>query len=1135
MIDYSKFFGNSTELRTLMKGLDELSGPILLYGSDYLVYSFLADAIRDLYSRDVLLYFEDDMKARSAHQMIAGSEYISPTDIVFGQAFSQSDAGGGEKQETLLRLSQRVRTPVVVTASIVCALDKFPSVEDEHQSYELVVGEHIKLSDFFNFLYDNGYEKVSYVSQKFEVSVRGGIIDVFSPLHDMPLRIELFGDEIVSIRRFDLATQSSVEKIPVCTVYAGGGHQKNAANESALEDYLQSPVVMIIGANSGMERIRHSEEEFLMRTTDYFLRNEELSMSALLQLEGIAPRGEGADGIVSVFKFRADEVVERLKKSRLVVTEMLQKTVCDFEFSQIIQLSAKDVYGDLGVITSEINRLQHAGYCVYVSFFTENRLGRYIEFLTDHDYDAPFTIVRDSQSDLKRDLSGGAGNPAQSGQGASKIGMMYLVLSSIEKSMVFPTFKSAIITETELFAPKKKKVRTKSSVSGIKAYSELNAGDYVVHDSYGIGIFAGIQQILTDGVRRDYLRINYAGSDVLYVPVESSATIRKYIGADTEKVKISKMGSITWKNQVSRAKKSVEEMADDLIELYAKRQSKIGFAFSPDTAWQQEFEDLFPYEETPDQTKATEEIKRDMESNTPMDRLLSGDVGYGKTEVALRAAFKAVSNSKQVAVLVPTTVLAQQHYNNIKERFSKYPVRVDMVSRFRSAAEIKKTLASLKSGEVDILVGTHRILSKDVKFKDLGLLIVDEEQRFGVKHKEAIKLVKETVDVLTLTATPIPRTLHMSILGVRDMSVLEDPPAERSPVQTYVMEYSASMVREAILREVERGGQVYYVYNRIEGIERIAAELQEMMPDISVRTAHGRMGEGALEKIMLDFMEGRFDVLVSTTIIETGLDISNVNTMIVRGADMLGLSQLYQLRGRVGRSARRGYCYAFFQRGKQLTEVQERRLRAIREFTDLGAGFKIAMKDLEIRGAGNLLGTAQSGFMESIGYDMFLRILDETLRRRKGEHSEEREDTRIEFKVSAYISDEYVADSQTRIDMYKQISALEGRGDELLRLFEDKYGPAPTALKNLLCIAEMKYYCEMMGISLVRESGNQVFLRFSENHKMDFFKMGAMLNDCKFVTYVTGESEELRIDKPDEANWISDIARKIETVYNYLM
>ncbi len=1122
-IDYKSFFNDSREIKNVLKGLSELSGPVFLYGADYGVFSFVARAICEIYSRDVVVYFEDDIKARAAHSFIEDSLYIAPIDRMFGKTFSQSRDEDAARAEVLLGLNQRGRKPAVLFCSVVCALEKYPVADADEDCFELHVGQKISLSDLFNFLYEGGYEKTSYISQKCEVSVRGGIIDVFSPMHETPVRIELFGDEVASLRRFDIASQTSTEKIVECRLYAGKSAKSGIGGAAycGIEAYLDSPIVFIIGANAAAARLRQNEEEFLVRVREHFLSDEDFSIAALLQQEGIVidePENAEAsvsDSILRALRYSADEALGRLCGGDLVITELLQRSFDDFSPVQTVQLETNELYGDVGVVISELRRLQHLGYKIFAGFYSEERLDRFIKLLADRDYDLPYEVDRCGGAELKN-------------------GSMMISLCGLEKGVIFPTFRSVVVTEREIFAPKKRAAKTKSSVLGVKAFSELSAGDYVVLDSYGIGIFAGIEQIESFGVRKDYMRINYAGADVLHVPVEAAETVRKYIGGDTEKVKVSKMGGTAWQTQVSKAKRRIEEMADDLIELYARRQGRIGYAYGEDTPWQQEFEDQFPYEETGDQLRAAEEIKRDMQRGTPMDRLLAGDVGYGKTEVALRAAFKAVSESKQVAILVPTTVLAQQHYNNVRERFSRYPVKIEMVSRFRTSAEIKKILTRLKTGEVDILIGTHRLLSKDVAFRDLGLLIVDEEQRFGVRHKESIKKMKENVDVLTLTATPIPRTLHMSILGVRDMSVLEEPPAERSPVQTYVLEYSDALAREAIIREVERRGQVYYVYNRIEGIEKVRNELAEALPGVSFRVAHGRMSETELENIMLDFMSGKFDVLVSTTIIETGLDISNVNTIIVRNADRLGLSQLYQLRGRVGRGVRRGYCYVFFQKGKQLSEVQERRLRAIREFTDLGAGFKIAMKDLEIRGAGNLLGTAQSGFMENIGYDMFLRILDETLKRRRGERVVERTECRVEINVNAYIPEDYVADAQERIDMYKQLSAMEVKSDELLGKFEDRYGKAPEPLANLVDIANIKNIAEQIGVAFVYQSKGFLYLRFDPSVAQDVYKLGNMLAEYKEVTFCSGKHEELRLEIPDESNWIHSVAKKIETVYSYL-
>lgn len=1194
-MNYREIFEGSVELRSLLKGLDELGGPLFLHGFDAHVCGLVASAVSELSGRDALVYFEDDIKARRAAQCYEGARYIAPIDRVFGKSISHSKKEESNRTETLIELSIREREPAVLFCSVACALEKYPAIDDE-AGYRLVSGKDIGLSDFLNFLLDNGYEKVKFVEQKGEFSVRGGILDVFSPLNESPVRIELFGDEIQSLRTFNQYSQESTGKIDSCEIFPASGKKGSSL---ALESYMKEPIIFLAGATDCVERLRQMDEDFIARTTAYFLGDEELTLPVLLAQEGISldaigikggdakvaeprrgktrgavakdaesrggkTRGalakdaaggseeahlvgdeEIARGIAGSLRYTAEETIDRLSKEALVLTEALQKSSEDFDIKQIIHLATADLVGGTDAVLAEIERLRQSDYRIYISFFTEEKRDRFVNMMAEKELKWPYLFV--DGPGIVPDGAGGSGKLGRKSAddaGAKKesghLGdidprkVLSLAVSSLDKGAVFRTFRSALITETEAFATRKK-TRSKSQMGvAIKAFTELNIGDYVVVDAYGIGEFRGVQQIVVDGKRRDYLRVNYADDDVLYVPVESASVVRKYVGADKEKVKVSRMGGAAWKNQVARARKNIEDIADDLIELYAKRQKSIGYAYGPDTQWQQEFDDLFPYEETPDQLKATAEIKRDMERPIPMDRLLSGDVGYGKTEVALRAVFKAVSASKQAAILVPTTVLAQQHFNNVKERFSKYPIKVEMISRFRSPSEVRQILKRLKTGEIDIIIGTHRLLSKDVVFKDLGLLVVDEEQRFGVKHKEAIKMIKENVDVLTLTATPIPRTLHMSMLGVRDMSVLEDPPAERSPVQTYVMEQSDAVVREAILREVERGGQVFYVYNRIAGIDAVAAHLAEMLPDVTIRTAHGQMGEDALEHIMLDFMDGKFDVLVSTTIIETGLDIANCNTMIVQNAENLGLAQLYQLRGRVGRSSRRGYCYIFFQKGRQLSEVQERRLRAIREFTDLGAGFKIAMRDLEIRGAGSLLGTAQSGFMDTIGYDMFSRMLSEVIQRRKGEEPERVTDTRVELKVNAYIPDNYVEDAQTRIDMYKQISAMEDGVEGLEKSFADRFGPVPEPLEDLLYVAHIKQMASHIGVEFVQGRGlDELWLRFEKGIELDRLGMMRLLGENDDIKYVMNKSEALKIENTDLGD-LKSIAKSVEKVYSYL-
>ena len=641
----------------------------------------------------------------------------------------------------------------------------------------------------------------------------------------------------------------------------------------------------------------------------------------------------------------------------------------------------------------------------------------------------------------------------------------------------------------------------------IQEFAELKPGDYVVHENHGLGIYQGIEKVEVDTVTRDYMKISYADGGILYIPATQMDLIQKYAGADTKPPKLNKLGTPQWKKTKGQVKKAVQLIAKDLVKLYATRQQTEGYVYGPDTVWQREFEEMFPFEETEDQLRAIEDTKKDMESTKIMDRLICGDVGYGKTEIAIRAAFKAVQEGKQVVYLVPTTILAQQHYNTFIQRFKDFPVRVDLMSRFRTQAQQKKTVEDLKKGLVDIVIGTHRVLSKDVGYKDLGLLIIDEEQRFGVTHKEKIKKLRENIDVLTLTATPIPRTLHMSLIGIRDMSVLEEAPMDRMPIQTYVMEYNDEMVREAIERELARGGQVYYVYNRVENIADLALRVQKLVPDARVSYAHGQMNEHQLEDIMYDFINGDIDVLVSTTIIETGLDIANANTMIIQDADRFGLSQLYQLRGRVGRSNRMAYVFLLYQRDKMLKEVAEKRLAAIREFTDLGSGFKIAMRDLEIRGAGNLLGESQSGHMAAVGYDLYCKMLNEAVSQLKGKKEEADYATTIDLDIDAFIPESYIKNEYQKLDIYKRIATIETEEemDDMTEELIDRFGDLPKKVQQLLHIAALKSLAHSAYITAIEQKGKDYKFILYEKANLDPAKIPALLK--KYGNNMTFKAE----------------------------
>jgi transcription-repair coupling factor (superfamily II helicase) len=720
----------------------------------------------------------------------------------------------------------------------------------------------------------------------------------------------------------------------------------------------------------------------------------------------------------------------------------------------------QDFHGQMNVLKAEMDRWRKAGTQVMMLASGDERLDRMRRVLEDYGIDEPTMAIGNLQSGFE-----------------------------------MPSIHLAVITEGEMFSQKQRKARKQGrhvdNAERIKSYSELKVGDYVVHQNHGIGKYMGIGTLEVGGIHKDYMHVLYAGGDKLSVPIEQIDLIQKYVGSEDKEPKIYKLGGNEWTRVKSKVRSSVQDIADDLIKLYAERQSAPGFAFEKDSPEQQEFEDMFPYDETRDQIRAIEEIKKDMEQSRPMDRLLCGDVGYGKTEVAIRAAFKSAIEGKQVAVLVPTTILAQQHYETFRERFSGYPFNIQVLSRFRSRKEQNETIKGVRQGTVDIVIGTHRLLSQDLVFKDLGMLIVDEEQRFGVTHKEKLKKLKTNVDVLTLTATPIPRTLHMSMLGVRDLSVIETPPENRFPVQTYVVEHSQTLVREAIEREMARGGQVYYLYNRVQGIQEMAAEINALVPEAKVGVGHGQMSETELEKTILDFLDGEYDVLVSTSIIETGVDIPNVNTLIVHDADKMGLSQLYQLRGRVGRSNRIAYAYFTYQRDKVLTEVAEKRLQSIKEFTELGSGFKIAMRDLSIRGAGNLLGAEQHGFIASVGFDLYSQMLAEEINKRKvsvlGEEDQSNRNwsTSIDLGVDAYLPGDYIYDSIQKIEIYKKVAAVStfDEASELEDELVDRFGDLPEAVRHLLAVARLKVYGRMYGIESMVQRDDNIVLKFHEGRQ----------------------------------------------------
>ncbi|MPM13827.1 Transcription-repair-coupling factor [bioreactor metagenome] len=753
-----------------------------------------------------------------------------------------------------------------------------------------------------------------------------------------------------------------------------------------------------------------------------------------------------------------------INDKKLVLNTLIPKQINDFNINSVINFEAREIptfNAKVDVLVEELNRLKYSGYKIILATNTLERAKKINSELLDLGLETTISKSRDMEI---------------------KSSQIIVMPGRISSGFEYKSIKFAVITDNEMIGVHKRGSSSKSKKSKkgkkIDSFLDLNVGDYVVHENSGVGRYTGIEQITVNAIKKDYMKIVYQGGDNLYVPIDQMDKVQKYIGVEEDKVKLNKLGTNEWTKAKAKVKKEIEDMTKDLIELYAKREKVKGYKFSKDTTWQSEFESLFPHQETDDQLKAIEDTKKDMESNKVMDRLVCGDVGYGKTEVAIRAVFKACMDQKQVAVLVPTTILAQQHYNTFKERFENYPIRVEVLSRFKTPKQQKQIIEDAKKGLVDVLIGTHRIVSKDINLPNLGLVVIDEEQRFGVRHKEALKKIKSTVDVLTLSATPIPRTLHMSLSGIRDMSVIEEPPQERHPVITYVTEAKESVIQDEIERELGRGGQVFFIYNRVEHIEEMASMIQRLVPDARVAVAHGRMTSKALENIILGFLNKEFDILVCTTIVETGMDISNANTMIIYDADKMGLAQLYQLRGRVGRSSRQGYAYLMYEKDKVLSEIAEKRLKAIREFSEFGSGFKIAMRDLEIRGAGNILGSQQHGHMAVIGYDLYVKMLNDAIRKVKGELIVEEVEVEIDLSVNAYIPDYYIDDELIKLEMYKKIACIENKDDlaEVQYELEDRFSDIPKPVETLLNIAYIKSMCKKLKIEKVRQNKDEIIL-----------------------------------------------------------
>lgn len=1079
----------------------------------------------------------NDLKAKEIYEdyrLYDKNVYLYPAkDIIFYSADIHGNALVRDRIQILRRLIEGKETTIITTLD--GGMDRvLPLQFVKERVIKIDSNSVIHTQKLSAALLHLGYERQAQVENPGDFAVRGGIIDIFPLTEEAPYRIELWGDEIDSIRTFDVSSQRSIEQVEELIIYP------------AAEVILDEERI-----TRGIQRIEEEEKTYSKRLRDQFKTEEAARIHQIIEefkenlqvYQGSVPMESYINyfynNTISFFDyfnnedsiFFLDEPGRLEEKGEAVEMEFREGMIGRVEKGYILPGQMNVIHGfkEMVVLLSKKNSIlistmeaknnhfnakkkydftvqtvasYHKSFDVLIKDLERWKKNKYRVILLSGSRTRAMRLSEDLQeNNLNAFYSDDMDRVLQNGE-------IMVSYGNLRRGFEYPMIKFVVISESDIFGTEKRKKRKKTSYEGkkIHSFTDLSPGDYVVHENHGLGIYKGIEKIDVDKVTKDFIKIEYGGGGVLYIPATGLDVIQKYANSDAKKPKLNKLNSMEWKNTKAKVKGAVKEIAKDLVVLYAQRQQKEGYQFGEDTVWQKEFEEAFPYEETDDQLNAIEATKRDMESKRIMDRLICGDVGYGKTEIAIRAAFKAVSDGKQVVVLVPTTILAQQHYNTLVQRMMDFPVSVDVLSRFRSSTEQKKTLERLKKGSLDIIVGTHRVLSSDVKFKNLGLLIVDEEQRFGVTHKEKIKQFKKDIDVLTLTATPIPRTLHMSLIGIRDMSVLDEPPVDRLPIQTFVLEHNDEIIREAISRELARGGQVYYVYNRVNGIDEIANHVAHLVPEANVAFAHGQMNERTLEKIMFEFISGEIDVLVSTTIIETGLDISNVNTMIIDDADRLGLSQLYQLRGRVGRSNRTSYAFLMYKRDKMLKEIAEKRLHAIKEFTELGSGFKIAMRDLEIRGAGNLLGAEQSGHMEAVGYDLYCKMLNEAVKSMKGELAEEDTfETMVDMDMDAYIPSTYIKNEIQKLDIYKRIAEIETE-EELMDMQEelmDRFGDLPTAVNNLLNIALLKSICHKLYMVGLVQKENEVKLNMYHKAKLKVDKIPEIIekyqNNLKFI------------------------------------
>ena len=1104
-MDLSELIGQTDELQTVRQQLTQPGRHLLtgvLGSAKTLILKSLFQQLKKpfLVVTDTLSHAQE-LAADLTNVLDEEQVRLFPVEeLVATEIATSSPDFQSQRVRALTALSQH-KAKVVVTSASGLRRRLAPVKMWNQNQLTFKVGAEVELKQVSHQLVQMGYQRQKLVDRPGDFAIRGSIIDIYSLNHELPVRIDLFDTEIDSIRFFEIGNQRSLENIDEISVMPA-------------TDMIQNPQIFTDGIRRLQEleaqvkpALKEEQADELRRQLDAVItmwKDQELLKEHRIFTQILYPQATSLldyldDGVLVLDDYakileHADEIeqneqvwldekeelkpvldqlqlgfevrklVRETKKSTLFMS-LFKKGIGRLKFASLTDLKVRTVqqfFSQMPLLQTEARRWNKQNQTVVLMIQDEERLTKISQTLDD--FEIPNIMTQ--PENLQR-------------------GILQIVRGSLQSGFEIPSAKLVVLTETELFAKatkKRAKRLTMENAERLKSYTDLKEGDFVVHVDHGVGRYLGVKTMEVDGKHQDYLTLEYQKGAKLYVPVNQLDRVQKYVSSDAKTPHLNKLGGSEWHKTKKRVASKIEDIADELVDLYAEREMKTGFAFPKDDAYQREFEDAFPYTETPDQLRSTSEIKQDMENKHPMDRLLIGDVGYGKTEVALRAAFKAVEAGKQVAFLVPTTVLAQQHYETMIERFENFPIEIGILSRFNTPAETKQVLENLKDGKCDIVVGTHRLLSKDVQFKDLGLLIIDEEQRFGVKHKERLKQLKSTVDVLTLTATPIPRTLNMSMLGVRDLSVIETAPVNRYPIQTYVMEQDNQVIANGIRREMERGGQVFYLHNRVKDIEKKAAALQALVPEARITYIHGQMTENQMEKILMDFIHGDYDVLVTTTIIETGVDIPNANTLFVEDADRMGLAQLYQLRGRVGRSSRVAYAYFMYKPDKVLTEVSEKRLEAIKDFTELGSGFKIAMRDLAIRGAGNLLGKQQHGFIDSVGYDLYTQMLNEAVARKRGVKPEEKTDATINLDVEAYIPQSYIDDEQQKIEIYKRIRQFKNfdQYQEVQDDLIDRFGDYPDEVSNLLEIGLLKMDADRALVDQIFQKKDEITIVFSK-------------------------------------------------------